>query len=279
MAVIAFTSAKGSPGVTTTVLALALVWHRPVLVIEADTVGGSSILAGWLRATVPHDRSVLDAAIAHHNGQLGETLHSLTIPLPPEQPTSPKRLLAAIPRSVHGPAVDPLWQPLGDLARTLEDAGMDVLVDAGRLGARHAPMPLLRSADAVLVVSRATLPSISAVAAVLDQLRADLSDHGQGEDTLALLMVGQPGVRPTGELYSPRDVRRELGTPVVGTVVFDPVAAEVLHRGAAPGRRFDRSNLMRSARSVAEAADHLAQAHLDRLDPGRTAPENRGRNV
>ena len=35
MAVLTFASAKGAPGVTTSVLALAFAWHRPALVVEA----------------------------------------------------------------------------------------------------------------------------------------------------------------------------------------------------------------------------------------------------
>ena len=46
MAVVALTSASGSPGVTTTAVGLALTWPRPVLLIEADPTGGSGVLAG-----------------------------------------------------------------------------------------------------------------------------------------------------------------------------------------------------------------------------------------
>ena len=49
MAVLAFASAKGAPGVTTSVLALAFAWHRPALIVEADMTGSSSVLSGFLR--------------------------------------------------------------------------------------------------------------------------------------------------------------------------------------------------------------------------------------
>jgi hypothetical protein len=49
MAVYTLVSASGSPGVTTTALALASVWPRPVIVVEADPTGGSAILAGYFR--------------------------------------------------------------------------------------------------------------------------------------------------------------------------------------------------------------------------------------
>ena len=56
MSVIALCSAKGSPGVTTTALALGWVWPqvtgRRVLVLDAD-LAGSGIAAGYLRSAVP----------------------------------------------------------------------------------------------------------------------------------------------------------------------------------------------------------------------------------
>ena len=48
MAVIALASASGSPGVTTTALGLALLWPRPVLLVEADPTGGSGLAGGLL---------------------------------------------------------------------------------------------------------------------------------------------------------------------------------------------------------------------------------------
>ena len=70
MAVVAFTSAKGAPGVTVTALAATLRWPRPVLLVEADVAGGSSILAGYLRGQVPHSRSLLGLSMALRSGRL-----------------------------------------------------------------------------------------------------------------------------------------------------------------------------------------------------------------
>ena len=47
--VVALASASGSPGVTTTALGMALLWPRPVLLVEADPTGGSGLLAGYFR--------------------------------------------------------------------------------------------------------------------------------------------------------------------------------------------------------------------------------------
>ena len=45
---IALCSAKGAPGVTTSALALALSWPRPVILAELDPAGGD-VLAGYGR--------------------------------------------------------------------------------------------------------------------------------------------------------------------------------------------------------------------------------------
>ena len=60
MAVIALASASGSPGVTTTALGLAMLWPRPVLLVEADPTGGSGLLAGYFRGTREYRRLLRD---------------------------------------------------------------------------------------------------------------------------------------------------------------------------------------------------------------------------
>ena len=68
MTVIALTSAKGSPGVTTTALALAWAWPqvapgRRVLVVDADMAGGD-LAPGYLRGAVSSTDGVLGLAAA-----------------------------------------------------------------------------------------------------------------------------------------------------------------------------------------------------------------------
>lgn len=258
MAVIALVSAKGAPGVTTTALGLTLSWPRPVLMIEADVRGGSSVLAGWLRATVPHDRSLVDAAIAHHNGRLAEELPNYTIPLPPDDLESPRRLLPATPRADQRAPLTPLWAPLARLASQLgADTGTDVIIDGGQLWVDQGPKALLHGADAVLLVTRADLPAVTAAWAAIGPLKAELAATGGGIGSLALLLIGGRSHGPAASTYSVREVRDALDTTVLGRVAHDPAAAAVLHRGESV-RRFERSDLMRSLGPVADAAIHLA---------------------
>src|SRR5215217_7772269 len=67
---IAIASMKGSPGATSTSLALAAMWPRPVVLVEADPSGGD--LAYRCKAAyggLPYtDRSVLTLAAAMRDG-------------------------------------------------------------------------------------------------------------------------------------------------------------------------------------------------------------------
>ena len=71
MALIVLTSASGSPGVTTTALALALTWRRPALLVEADPTGGSAVLAGYFRGRAAPTDSLIDLAFAHRGRDAG----------------------------------------------------------------------------------------------------------------------------------------------------------------------------------------------------------------
>ena len=79
MAVVTLSSASGSPGVTTTALGLALLWPRPVLLIEADPTGGSNLLAGYFRGTRQYDAGLIELALTANN--LGEALADVAQPI------------------------------------------------------------------------------------------------------------------------------------------------------------------------------------------------------
>jgi hypothetical protein len=158
MAVVALTSAKGAPGVTTTALALTLAWPRPALLVEADVSGSSSVLAGYFRGTRKHDRGLIDLAAAHRDGRIEDGVWDSAVPLDEQQ----KWLLPGLTTSTQSGTMRNLWDPLATVLRSLDTSGIDVIVDAGRSDVHNAPMPLLREADVSLLVSRTDLPSIAA---------------------------------------------------------------------------------------------------------------------
>ena len=268
MAVIALASAKGSPGVTTSALALALAWPRPVLLLEADVFGSSSILAGYLRGATRHDKGLVDLALAHRRGALAGALHQASIPLPDSQ----ARLVAGLTSPAQAATLQPVWEPIAAVLRSLDRTGTDVIVDAGRLGAQHGPGPLLREADVTLLVTRSQLPAIAATRARAIVLREELTNQGTGADALALLVVGE------GQPYSTRELQATIGSPVAVTVAWDPVHAEVFSLGAAAGRRFQSSSLVRSIRAAVGAVQDLVVTRQQRLAPGTLVQDGeRGR--
>lgn len=255
MAVLALTSARGAPGVTTTALALTLLWPRPVLLVEADVAGGSAVLAGYLRGAVsPHARSLLGLAAAHRRGRLREDLWGNAVPL---DEAGERHLLPAIADPVQAVHLSAVWSPLAALLSTLHDDGVDVIVDAGRLGAAHGPDPLLRAADLVLVLTRSQLPVVAATCAAAAGLRQRLQDPPD-RSRAALLVVGD------GRPYTARQIARTAGLPVAATIAWDPRGADVLSLGAPRPRGWEVGTYLRSARS---AIDALTDALTGRI-PG-----------
>ncbi|WP_298324538.1 hypothetical protein [Haloactinopolyspora sp.] len=257
MAIVALTSARGAPGVTTSALAMAMLWPRPVVLVEADVAGSSSILAGYLRGSVPPDRGLVSLAVAHRRGVLAERFFDQTVRLIEDR----VRLVPGLVNAQQATSMDRLWSPLSMVLASLERTGTDVIVDAGRLGMLHAPMPLIRSADAVLLVTRTSLPAVSAARARIESLRTDLVELGQGDDTLSVLLVGE------GQPYRAREIHASLRTPVLTSMAWDQAAADSLSHGAPYGRRFAAAPLFRSTRVVVGAVHELIDRHRARLAP------------
>lgn len=229
---IVLTSASGSPGVTATAVGLASVWPRPVILIEADPTGGSGIAAGrFAGGQLPTTSTIVDAGVAQRDGQLGEKLASMLVPIP-------GTLAHFLPGTVHhsqARSLTGLWEPLAHLARQLDTStGQDVIVDAGRLGLDGYPMPLLLHADAVLLATRSTLPALVAAASWSETL------HGMAPETTGVVLIGP------GNPYGPSEVRKALDLPVVATIAHDPTAVKVYDRGTPAPKRHSSSSLYKS---------------------------------
>ena len=276
MAVLALTSAKGAPGVSTAALAMTLLWPRSALLAECDPAGGSSVLAGYLRGSVEHSRGLLALAFAHRRDELEQTLWSQTVRLtagPDGAPAGPadRWLLPGLSDAAQAPSTGALWGPLGLVLADLERAGTDVIIDAGRLGAAHAPTALLHQADLVLLVLGTGLPAVAAARARLAVLRAELSVTTASDGALSgvgLLLVGE------GRPYTAREIASSLGLPVVAALAWDPASAEVLAAGAAPSRRFETSPLVRSARAAIGASSELIARRRGRVVPPRSSAQS-----
>ena len=257
MALIVLASASGSPGVTSTALGLAQVWHRPVVLVDADPVGGSSLLAGYFQGTVVDDDAMVTLVMAHRDGRLAETLPRTLLSIPDTTIT----VLPGPKSHAQAGSLTELWPALAFELRALEQNGQDVIVDVGRLGMVHSATALIAAADLALLVSRSSLPALAAARQWAAELAAGSSD-GTGAAAFATVLVG-PG-RP----YSASEVSRVLSTSVLESIAWDPNGARVFSEGEKPAatRWNRRDDLVRSYRATAAAissritADRLAMA-------------------
>lgn len=259
MAVITLTSAKGAPGVTTTALGLALIWPRPCLLIEADMAGSSSILAGYLRGAVRHDRGLIDLADAHRRDDLAAGLHRASLPLGDSERA---RFVPGLRTTAQAGTMTRLWEPIAAVLRGLEHTGTDVLIDAGRASTAGAPTPLMRESDLVLLVMRSSVPALAGARALAGSLRDDLTSRGAGEDAIVGLMVGE------GQPYSRKEAAPILSIPVSTSIDWDPVNAEVLSLGKDAPRRWQTSRFVRSTNAAPSTIDQLIRGRRERLAPG-----------
>ena len=278
MAVLALTSAKGAPGVSTAALAMTLLWPRAALLAECDPAGGSSVLAGYLRGTVEHSRGLLPLALAHRHDELEQALWSQTVATDRHQPGpaadgpgGPDRrwLLPGLSDAAQAPSTAALWGPLGSLLASLERTDVDVLVDAGRLGAAHAPTALLRQADLVLLVLGTSLPAVAAARARLAVLREDLAatstaGSAPGRHRAAAGRRGPPLHRP-GDRRRPRAAGR--GDAGVGPG----------QRRGAGRRRRTRPALRRQPAGAQHPRSHHRQLRRRSHGAGTGSPRRRRR--
>lgn len=238
MAVICLTSASGSPGVTTTAVGLAFCWPRPVLLVDADPTGGSGILAGFLKGTTPYEVGLLELALSPLG--ISDALRDVVRPLSPSI-----SLIAGTRSHAQAPALRDVWEPLAAALAELESNGQDVIIDAGRLGLSGSPLPLLEGADLTLLMTRATLPSISAARSWTETVRQPAT--GWRHPGLLLLGEGQP--------YRATEVSKVLGLPVVTDLPDDPGSAAVYHRGATPPRHFETGSYIRALHAAAQSIE------------------------
>jgi hypothetical protein len=265
MTVIALTSAKGSPGVTTTALALALAWPqvapgRRVLVVDADMAGGD-LAPGYLRGAVSSTDGVLGLAAARPI-DLGAGLWDHVIAVD-ESATS--LLLTGISDPAQARSLAGVWPSLAEVFADPdgEFAGVDVLVDLGRAGTAHEAAALRARADLVLLVLRSSLRASAAARAAGRRLVEERTERAGGTDSLGCVVVGE------GQPYRAGEIATAVGLPVRARMAWDPASAAVLSDGEAASWRFARSALMRSA--TACATELLAHA-TTRESPAPTMP-------
>ena len=247
MAVLAFGSMKASPGVTTTLLALAAVWpeERSLLVVDADPDGGDlaarigrGVEPGMASLAAAGRRSLDSADIERHTQTISSGVHVLVGNPDPEQATRELELVGQ------------------RLAEVLPHDAPDVLVDCGRLRSSSPSVPLAVRSFATLIVCRPRVDELQHVRAQVGRLTA----QGMQPD---VILVGE---RP----YSAYEVEAAIGCEVVDVMADDPRTAAALAGRGGRASSVSRSPLMRSARSLAERL--VATSDPEPAPPAPPAP-------
>lgn len=242
MAVIVCTSASGSPGVTTTALGLALTWPREVLLADCDRDPSQAIQAGYLRGMDHGGRGLAALARLHReNRTLAPDLWRHTVPL--ALGDAQRRFLPGFSQPATVRLFDSVWPELAGAFVALDEKGVDVIVDAGRMGRDGLPLSLLEQADAVCFVTRTSLRALAGarlhLPLVVEQLAQLPIDTAMG---LVLVDPDNP--------YTGGEIAAQFGIACWAELDCSPKLAAVLSDGDPEPRRFAESSLMRQYRAM-----------------------------
>lgn len=266
MAVYALTSIAGAPGVTTAAIAWAYQGPRPTVVIEADVTGGPSIVPTVWKGQKVEDISVLDLAGRdpdQYTSYLWE--HALLFP-----ETTDRWVLPTLSSPTAAGSLAGVWEPLADaLAVISATAGVDVVIDAGRLGTPGGPWTLIERADAVLVFTDSTLAALARTQIGVAELREALARTGS-RDRIAVVPILERKLRPEATLrpYSGREIqsifeptRTVAGLPRDEKSATRPEPSKSLLQRATPNPgQGSTSHYGQAVRALVAAAHATAQA-------------------
>ncbi|HLT11607.1 MAG TPA: ParA family protein [Micromonosporaceae bacterium] len=262
MAVIAVTSAKGSPGASTAALAFAMAWKSPTILAECDPAGGD-LLSGYLGGlALPADRGLLQVAMADSRDNLAAEFWGQLVDL--DAPHRRRLALPGISSPRQAATLRPTWPRLAAFFAGLEhaDPSYDVIADCGRLVTADAPFPLFQRADLVLMTLRpASLRDVAPVWPALGELRRSLIEAEVSLNRLGLLLIGDGP-------YGRREIEQRLQCPVMVQLPIDRKTAAALSNG---GRLKGSRDLLRHAASAeASIRERIAslRQHHQALAPG-----------
>lgn len=257
MGILLLTSTVGSPGVTTLAVGLALTWPRSVLLVDADAGAHQAVLAGFLAGQSAGGKGLLRVAEAHRDRRtLSEVVLDQTITLA-DGGDHRRLFLPGFIKPGSANLFSGVWPDLAEALVRLEDVGIDVIVDLGRISGPGLPPALVERATLTGLVVRTTLRSVLSARVHMPAL---LERAGNGPaQQLGLVTVGH------GEPYEAREVGRSLGLPVLSVIAADPVPAAHLSDGRPRNRRFDSSPLVRSLQEAATAMARRMDQTADRI--------------
>lgn len=255
MSLVAFASAKGSPGVTRALTALAPLWPRDAVVADLDPAGGDLDLLerdvnGDPLAT---DTGLLSLGAALRGGKAADVTEHVQ-----ETEEGSSVLVGITPGQVQG--LGPVWP---HIASAFAASPVDVLADCGRLVPGSPVQPVVEAANALVLVARHDVPSLAHLRERLLALREPLSLGHIDGTPIGVVLVGDPR-----DARAVTDMVRLLASAGVeveglGTIAHDP--RTVATWATAPDRARQRSLFHRSLVDVSDRIAALAGRRAERV--------------
>jgi hypothetical protein len=267
MALIVIAADKGAPGVTTTALALAAVWPRPVLLAECDPSGGDLVyrFPAAHGGSLDPRRGLVTLAVAARRGLQPGQLWEHT-----QKMAGGLDVLTGVVNAEQGTGLGTLWGPLGGLFAAM--TGGDVIADCGRLGADGPQYDLVAQAAVVLLVTRPNAGDVIRLRDRAAAVAAAASARGRRGLTSAVVVIAdQRTLRATAAEVGHALAQADVPAGLVGGVADDPKGAELL-RGEWGGR-LDKTLLIRTARETAQQLAASLPAARDDEGPQPASPQ------
>ncbi|WP_375000216.1 hypothetical protein [Aeromicrobium sp. CTD01-1L150] len=246
---VAVCSSKGSPGVTTSALALATAWEQPAVVVEADESGAT--LPFRLRTTqgqtlLPSRTIASLAAVADRDPSLvRRTAQAVTEQL---------SVVPGIAAYESGGGMRELW---GDLVDVLRVSDVDVIADVGRVNTASRSMAILEAADVVVVVTQADPHEVLHLQQRVSHLKYVLG--AQKASQIVPLVVSKRKYARTAVSEVDEVLQVEsLEVAPTAFLAWDPTVVDRLYAGAGDAHWTQRTELLRSARASVRSIREIA---------------------
>jgi hypothetical protein len=259
MSLIVLAADKGSPGVTTSAVALAAVWPRRALYAECDPHGGDLVYRMPAEHGGPLDpnRGLVSLAVEARRG-----FDASILPQHTQRLRGGLELLVGLGNADQSHGMTGLWGPLGRAFDRYGDLpyGADVIADCGRLGPDSPTLDLLAQSALVLLIARTEAESLAHVRDRVNSLSARLhaaqgSSASLARPPIGVVLIAPPNrARQSAKQVGDLLASSTAGAEVLGVLAYDESGAEAL---AGRGRgRVDKALLTRSARELAGAVSH-----------------------
>lgn len=243
--IVAIGSDKGAPGATTLTAVLGLVWPSNRVVVELDPRGADlpfrlMLAGGQPMATVP---SIAALAVDARPGGAAPQLERYA------QPTALG--VPVIPGELSSRANGRVMNYLTAITDTAAAWTGTAIADVGSLHHTNPAMPLTRSAEAVLLVTRPTVEGLGHLRDRIDELTEYVGDPRRPGGTVGVVLATEAG-NAKAAMEQTAKLLGSIGSPatVLGILAHDPGGARALW-GGPPTKKLLRSPLVRSARDLA----------------------------